>query len=138
MSKKSFVVRTYGNRQLSDQLQTHLYNLGYNWPGNMGKTPLTQSETSYREESAISIEIESGRKLLLRASITFYQSRPDDYEIITIDQFYEKYVLSQKATVKLNDEYTAEITKDEVKVGCQTFPASILQKLVDAHKTLNS
>lgn len=34
--------------------------------------------------------------------------------------------------VKLNDSYEAVVTKDSIKVGCQTFPISILKELNEA------
>lgn len=34
--------------------------------------------------------------------------------------------------VELNSRYTAEVYKDKIVVGCQTFPTSILDKLADA------
>jgi len=39
--------------------------------------------------------------------------------------------------VVLNDSYTAIVSKDTVKVGCQTFPITVLKALVAAHKKLN-
>lgn len=38
--------------------------------------------------------------------------------------------------VKLNDNYQAVVSKDTIKVGCQTFPVSILDELKEAHKKL--
>ena len=40
------------------------------------------------------------------------------------------------ASVKLNADYTAVITKDQVVVGCQTFPISKMKEIMDAHKAL--
>lgn len=37
-------------------------------------------------------------------------------------------------TFKLNDEYTAKLSKDSVKVGCQTFSWDILEKLLEQKK----
>jgi len=37
-----------------------------------------------------------------------------------------------KFTVVLNNEYTAEVTKDNIKVGCQLFPHSIVKDLQEA------
>jgi hypothetical protein len=31
--------------------------------------------------------------------------------------------------VKLNDSYTADVSKEGIQVGCQTFPLSIIQEL---------
>ncbi len=39
--------------------------------------------------------------------------------------------------VRLNSKYDAVVTKDTVTVGCQTFPISILDKLVEAREKLN-
>ncbi len=36
------------------------------------------------------------------------------------------------AEVKLNSQYTAVVSKTEIKVGCQTFPVSILKELQSA------
>lgn len=41
-----------------------------------------------------------------------------------------------EAKVKLNDTYEAIISKDTIKVGCQTFPISILADLNDAYASL--
>jgi len=43
-----------------------------------------------------------------------------------------------KTTTKvvLNDTYTAEVSEKEVKVGCQTFPYSVIKKIVAAHDKL--
>ena len=38
--------------------------------------------------------------------------------------------------VKLNDTYTAIVTRDEIKVGCQTFKIGILTSLLAAHKKI--
>ena len=39
-----------------------------------------------------------------------------------------------KNTVKLNDEYEAEIYDDHIKVGCQTFSKDVIKKLYKAIK----
>lgn len=39
--------------------------------------------------------------------------------------------------VVLNDKYTAVVYKTRVVVGCQEFPISKLQELVDAYKSLS-
>ncbi len=40
--------------------------------------------------------------------------------------------------VKLNDEYTAVVTKDTIVVGCQTFPISALTALNEAVNKLKA
>ena len=51
------------------------------------------------------------------------------------DLFYtEKYSIEKKIQVKINNQYTAEITKNNVVVGCQTFPISVIDDLYNAKK----
>lgn len=49
----------------------------------------------------------------------------------------EKSTKPQSVIVKLNDEYNAEITETHIKVGCQTFPITILDELNKARQELN-
>ncbi len=42
----------------------------------------------------------------------------------------------QIISVKLNDDYTAILSHDGIKVGCQTFPLSVIDELVKAKKLL--
>ena len=47
------------------------------------------------------------------------------------------YMTQEKSVeVKLNDEYTAKITKTEVSVGCQKFPTSKLVEMYKAYESL--
>lgn len=39
-------------------------------------------------------------------------------------------------SVELNDSYTAVISKDGVKVGCQTFPIKKIQEIIDTYNKL--
>lgn len=48
-------------------------------------------------------------------------------------EFKDIFVIPPKVkTVVLNSEYTAEVTEDGIKVGCQTFPLDIVDRLVEA------
>jgi hypothetical protein len=38
--------------------------------------------------------------------------------------------------VKLNDSYTAKITKDKIEVGCQTFDVKVLKEAYEAWESL--
>ena len=42
-----------------------------------------------------------------------------------------------EVTVKLNDSHDAIVTKDKIKVGCQTFSIDIIDKLVEARNSFN-
>ena len=47
------------------------------------------------------------------------------------------YLMEEKPRkVKLNDEYTAEVTRNEVTVGCQKFPISVIKDIVKAAESL--
>lgn len=39
--------------------------------------------------------------------------------------------------IPLNSEYTAEVSKETVKVGCQTIPWSKIEEIVEAHTELS-
>lgn len=56
-----------------------------------------------------------------------------EYTTITFDKFLS-LKKELEIEIKLNDEYTAIISKDNVKVGCQTFPLSVIQELYNALK----
>jgi hypothetical protein len=40
-------------------------------------------------------------------------------------------------TVVLNDSYEAVVSKEEVKVGCQTFPIEKVKEILAAHAELD-
>lgn len=48
-----------------------------------------------------------------------------------------KHVEFIQIKVKLNDKYTAIVSKDIITVGCQTFPTSILKELNEAYVRLS-
>lgn len=43
-----------------------------------------------------------------------------------------RLVMDKQVSVKLNDTYTAEVSTDGIKVGCQTFPIEIVKQLAAA------
>jgi len=40
--------------------------------------------------------------------------------------------------VKLNSEYSAIVSKDTIKVGCQTIPYEAVKEIVKAHDSLTA
>lgn len=56
-------------------------------------------------------------------------------ETITFEEFFALFSVNKTVnkTVKLTDTYSAEVS-DVVKVGCQTFPITVIDKLVAAKK----
>lgn len=103
---------------ISKVIQKALFELGFGWISTG-----TQEETNsryYGEKAFINVE---GKKM----SISSYP----DYECITLEQLFAMGEPPKPIKVKLNSEYTAEVS-DEIKVGCQMFPISILDDLVAA------
>jgi hypothetical protein len=56
-----------------------------------------------------------------------------EYFTIPVDQVV---LAKDSIEVPLNDTYNANVYKDKIVVGCQTFPISILDELVAAHNSL--
>ena len=59
--------------------------------------------------------------------------------VLSLDEFALKMMGLGKPTsykVKLNDNHEAVVTKDSIKVGCQTFPHSIVEELKAAIEKL--
>jgi hypothetical protein len=46
--------------------------------------------------------------------------------------------LSRWKSIELNSSHVAEVSKDGIRVGCQTFPLDVAQKLVDAVNKIKS
>jgi hypothetical protein len=54
-------------------------------------------------------------------------------EIVSLDdQDWEVYEEVKTVDVKLNEHHTAVVSKDEIKVGCQTFSVDVIKKLAQA------
>lgn len=57
------------------------------------------------------------------------------HQIVTVEEMLA--IRPEAITVPLNNDYDAIVTKNSIKVGCQTFSPSILEKLVEAHKIVS-
>lgn len=53
--------------------------------------------------------------------------------------FYAKFIkwVPKVKEIKLNDNYTAQVYKDKVVVGCQTFDKDVINKIIKAQSELN-
>lgn len=59
------------------------------------------------------------------------------YQIITLDQLFDgRFEKPTSIMVKLNDKYNAVVSATSVVVGCQTFPLSVIDELVEARDTI--
>jgi hypothetical protein len=66
------------------------------------------------------------------SSSLFY--KPEQYPIISIAEFLE--MDSKVKKVKLNEEYTAIVTKDNIQVGCQNFDPKAIKQLLTTWERL--
>jgi len=59
----------------------------------------------------------------------------NEFDLFT---FREDYIKPRPKTkeVKLNGNYAAIVSKDDVKVGCQTFPYDVIKEIVKAHDSI--
>lgn len=73
----------------------------------------------------------NGKYITASVTIPYGDTKVEFSDLVNIDKY-----ITKKIAVKLNDEYTAEVFKDKVVVGCQTFPIDIIQKLLDAYLTI--
>jgi len=66
-----------------------------------------------------------------------WSSTPEGKTEVSIDEFLALLEKPNTISIKLNDQYMAEVSKDMVKVGCQTFPFSKIEEIVEAHAKLS-
>lgn len=51
---------------------------------------------------------------------------------ISLEAFFDLFDRPEPISVELNSEYIAAVTEDEIIVGCQRFPHSVVGKLQSA------
>jgi hypothetical protein len=67
----------------------------------------------------------------------YLHNLPDRIEIPFADMHrIDDIINGGSVEVKLNDQYTATVTRDTIRVGCQTFKVGILTSLLAAHKKI--
>ena len=104
---------------------------GYKFDTKMGLDTLTETAKWYFDDYPYVVVYHNRRKI---SGYTYQQ----EYKIVSFVDIFniqpEKMV-----NVILNNEYTAEVSENGIKVGCQTFSLEIVEKLVAAKKeVLNS
>lgn len=95
------------------------------------------SNTSAREgHTGISLNTYSGCTLITYNEMWEHDGKwvPVREEDFKAGQY--QYRVVDNVKVKLNDDYDAIVSKDTIEVGCQTFPISILDELVEARKQI--
>jgi hypothetical protein len=61
-----------------------------------------------------------------------------NFPFFVLELVSKKPVKPTEIKVKLNTDYSADCTKDSVKVGCQTFGWDVIEKLIETKKQLTS
>jgi len=115
-------------------VQNKLFELGQSWNDN---------NTSYLKVSAypygelcISNNDMGNDDELAYATANFYKEHPSVFGKQISTDFLLSCKVGKQVSVVLNTDYTAIVSNDGIKVGCQTFSLDIIQKLVDAQKRL--
>lgn len=98
---------------------------------------LTSNLELRNNRGAIAFEPLPAHPLHLDGSrLSHWRENPDRSEEVSVQTFVElmRKVARKEESVKLNDKHTAIVTKDGVKVGCQDFPLSVIDDLVEAKR----
>ena len=107
----------------SKAIQEQLFKLGVRFCSGDNETPL------YADASVLHVK----NKIVSHGnswSVNSYES----CEETTLDDLYKLNQPPKPRELKLNNEYTAIITDDKVKVGCQEFTHEVINEL---HKAIN-
>lgn len=122
--------------------------LGYNCMDSLGN-PIKEGDEVYISDVSVAdaIKTKSIRVFfMLRSNFYWALSNNYDYERVEQGQSFGltpwKYVVSTSCVPKekvvcLNNEYKAIVTKDSVKVGCQTFSKEKILEVVEALKSFD-
>ena len=105
----------------SKAIQEQLFKLGFSW--------LQGQELMYLDGDQL---FANSNDLGYASDSEFYNN--STHKETTLDDLYKLNQPPKPVEVKLNDEYTAIITDDKVKVGCQEFTHEVINEL---HKAIN-
>lgn len=79
---------------------------------------------------------DKARTRLDGSDLRHWRENPDRSEEVSVQTFVElmRKAARKEESVKLNDKHTAIVAKDGVKVGCQSFPLSVIDDLAEAKR----
>jgi len=119
------------SQEHSKVVQQRLFDLGYAW--NSGGAVFLDFHDIYPD-----CQICCNSKLKMRhGSKADHDEEIDVYgEEITTDDLFQMEK-PKKQIVQLNSEYSDVVSKDGIKVGCQTFNLDIVEKLANAVKEID-
>lgn len=113
-----------------EAVQRRLFELGYDW--SIGKKRVDHLDAASLQAGIDPMGITYATRPKWGASWT---NKP--HRVITLDDLYgPEFCKPQTVDVKLNDSHKAVVSRDSIKVGCQTFPISVLDELVKARDSL--
>jgi hypothetical protein len=115
------------HRAIMDVVQALELTIGGNPEINRGAIAFeTYKDYTRIDLSDLNYRLDSGSKeVSLKEFILKAASSAKDVEI-----------KPSEIKVPLNSEYDAKVRKDTVTVGCQTFPYSKIEEILEAHKSL--
>lgn len=85
--------------------------------------------------------LDDAKRLKVSSDVVKNQFKMDDIVVVLSDDYLSFPVemvklAPESKTVKLNENYEANVYQDKIVVGCQTFPISILEELKNTHSSL--
>ena len=111
------------NRLTSQIVQDFLFSRGYSWE-SLGQV------VSFVEDDLV-IEKDLSDKVLYRRFKTADRQHKY-YEVLGLEEFFDLFYKPEPIAVQLNSKCIATVTEDEIIVGCQRFPHSVVGKLQSA------
>jgi hypothetical protein len=131
-----YFIRHYRNETLAKAIIHTLYDNGHRW-GDPDWTKDSTLLTGSITYEGYYFNTENKDAIISCSSYAYYiREQANEYQELTIDKFFALFTKPTTILVKLNAKYTAEVTKDRITVGCQTFPHSIVADLAKAQKAL--
>ena len=119
------------SKQHYEAILTALFALGFNFEENI-QTVAQINERGWGFKSYPVILIGNRGSNIKRLCGGTGTSSWSEFQNITLDDFLalpEPVIIY----VVLNNSYTAEVSKQSVKVGCQEFPLSVIPQLMEAY-----
>ena len=125
--KHAFSLPLYQNKDLAALITKRAVELGYKPSGDNHQIRVNNA---LKEVDGRLVFTSVNKGINWNQTVSSYHPDASLQEFLTTD----KYKIPTKLPIKvlLNSEYTAEVTDEVVKVGCQQFPVSKLTELVKA------
>lgn len=118
---------------------TELQDMGYSWNSEFNKFDKSMMETRKVVFLCDNWNNEATGPMMSFSNVSNPERAIDldkdfDYAVRVAKAGYEAWKERTMVSVVLNESYTAIVSKEEIQVGCQTFPKSVIKELFDAAK----